>query len=80
MSKFAVVDFYKEKKVDYVPLNWVKGKNCFWPSKVGKALNTAQVKLKDNPTSKPDGTWQIYPIKIKRLCGKYKVQIIDYLY
>ena len=70
VPNFVVVDFFQEEVVDYVPLTWVKGDKCAWPTSGGKKLTLAQNKLRDDPTSTPDKGWTWYPIKILRLCGK----------
>ena len=70
MSKFAIVDFYEESKIDYVPLNWISGKKCAWPAPLGKPLTSAQNKLRDDSTSLPGQDWTKCLVKIIRTCGK----------
>ena len=69
-EKFAVVDFYKEEVIDFVPWSWVNGNQCAWPAPQGKALTTAQMKLKESISSQPQEDWLWYPIKVIKSCGK----------
>jgi len=70
MAKFAIVDFYKESKIDYVPLNWINGKKCSWPAAEGKSLTCSQNKLRDDPTTVPGDDWIKYPVRLLRVCGE----------
>ena len=69
-KNFAVVDFYKEELVDFVPWTWISGSQCAWPTLKGKPLTTAQIKLKENVSSVPQEDWFWYPVKVIKSCGK----------
>ncbi len=73
MAKFVVVDFYKEKLIDFVPLTWVNGDLCAWPLPAGpgQTLSPAQLKLKVTPDSQPETAWPKCPVKIIAICGKF---------
>ncbi len=70
---FAVVDFVKEGMVEFVPLSWIKGKKFAWPTTSKKTLTPAQAKLREDPKSQPGDGWQLLPVKIIRLCGKFLI-------
>ena len=69
-NSYVIVDFYKEKLVDFVPIGWVSGQKCFWPTQSGKSLSKEQIKLKKDPKSKPGENWFSHHIRIIKFCGK----------
>jgi hypothetical protein len=72
MAQFVVVDFYKEKTIDFVPVAWVTGNKCYWPTPPNstKKLTSIQLRMRDDPTSQPGKDWYLHKIKILRFCGK----------
>lgn len=66
--KFAVVEFVGTNAIDYVPDVWLKGnEETYWP---GDALGNVS-KLRTRFT-KPDDSWNLFPIEILTYASKYK--------
>jgi len=75
MASFAVVDFYDEEVIDFVPLNWIKGDRCAWPVAAGKKLSQSHKKLRESADSKPEEGWHWYPVAILSICGKLRLSL-----
>ena len=65
---FSVVLFTSENRYAVVPKTWISEDkcNCYWPSKKTKHSN---VLVKD-PSSKPDSSFQVHPIRVVKSYGE----------